>query len=235
MTNIYRRRRFTVIALLALVLIIIGFTGQINENQSVARHNKNSQSAPTSSQLATQALDTLDIKGRAPKTGYTRAMFGNGWRKSGDCNTRDDILTRDLKDTDIRSCKVYSGTLDDPYTGKKIAFVRGANTSGSVQIDHVVALSDAWQKGAQALDFATRENLANDPLELLAVEGKANQDKSDGDAATWSPPNKAYRCRYVARQVAVKQKYFLWVTAAEQDAMQRVLSNCPGQLLPIIK
>lgn len=235
MTNIYRRRRFTVIALLALVLIIIGFTGQINENQFVARHNKNSQSAPTSSQLATQALDTLDIKGRAPKTGYTRAMFGNGWRTSGDCNTRDDILARDLKDTDIRSCKVYSGTLDDPYTGKKIAFMRGVNTSSSIQIDHVVALSDAWQKGAQALDQTTRENLANDPLELLAVEGKANQDKSDGDAATWLPPNKAYRCRYVARQIAVKQKYSLWITAAELGAIERVLSNCPGQLLPTVK
>lgn len=235
MTNIYRRRRFTVVAILALVLIIVGIVNQLNENQSVARHNKNSQSAPISSQLATQALDTLEVKGRAPKTGYTRAMFGNGWRTSGDCNTRDDILARDLKETDIRSCKVYSGTLDDPYTGKKIAFVRGANTSSNVQIDHVVALSDAWQKGAQYLDSTTRENLANDPLELLAVEGKANQDKSDGDAATWLPPNKAYRCRYVARQIAVKQKYSLWVTAAERGAIQRVLSNCPGQLLPIIK
>lgn len=233
MTNTYRRRRFVIVSLLALVLIIIGLIGQLSEEQSVARHNKKSQVRPASSQLAAQILDTLEIKGRAPKTGYTRAMFGNGWRKSGDCNTRDDILARDLKETDIRSCKVYSGTLDDPYTGKRIAFMRGANTSGSVQIDHVVALSDAWQKGAQALDSATRENLANDPLELLAVDGKTNQDKIDGDAATWLPPNKAYRCRYVARQIAVKQKYGLWVTSAEHDAIARVLSTCPGQILPI--
>ena len=101
-----------------------------------------------------------------------------------------------------------------------------------MQIDHVVALSDAWQKGAQQLSMAMREQLANDPLELLAVDGPANQAKGDGDAATWLPPNKPYRCAYVARQIAVKQKYHLWVTSAERDAMQKILSGCAGQALP---
>jgi len=129
-------------------------------------------------------------------------------------------------------CQVTSGRLDDPYTAKTIAFTRGASTSADVQIDHVVALSDAWQKGAQQLSAERREELANDPLELLAVDGPANQQKSDGDAATWLPANKPFRCQYVARQIAVKKKYGLWVTQAEKDTMLRVLSVCPGQLLP---
>jgi hypothetical protein len=101
-----------------------------------------------------------------------------------------------------------------------------------VQIDHVVALSNAWQTGAGLLTPEIRQQLANDPLELLAVDGAANQQKSDGDAATWLPSNKAFRCQYVARQVAVKAKYQLWVTSAEKDAITRVLATCPGQPLP---
>ncbi|MFC7657082.1 HNH endonuclease family protein [Pseudonocardia benzenivorans] len=127
---------------------------------------------------------------------------------------------------------MLTGSLHDPYTGKNISFVRGQGTSEAVQIDHVVALSDAWQKGAQQLDPATRTLLGNDPLNLLAVDGPTNQSKGDGDAATWLPPTKSYRCDYVARQVAVKQKYGLWVTAAERDAIAGVLAGCPGEPLP---
>jgi len=131
-----------------------------------------------------------------------------------------------------RDCVVLTGTLADPYTATKISFVRGQDTSNAVQIDHVVALSDAWQKGAQKLDADTRRAFANDPLNLLAVDGPANQAKGDGDAATWLPSNKSYRCQYVARQVAVKAKYSLWVTQAEHDAIARVLKSCPDQSLP---
>jgi hypothetical protein len=109
-------------------------------------------------------------------------------------------------------------------------YVRGGVSE--VDVDHVVALADAWQKGAQQLSPARREVFANDPLELLAVSSTANRIKGDGDAATWLPSNKAFRCDYVARQIAVKQKYELWVTQAEHDAMARVLSTCPGQKLP---
>jgi hypothetical protein len=132
-----------------------------------------------------------------------------------------------MKDVRLSTtCKVLSGTLHDPYTGKIIAFSRGADTSDDVQIDHVVALSDSWQKGAKALTFSRRVALANDPLELLAVDGRANQDKMDSDAASWLPPNKAFRCQYVARQIAVKLKYSLWVTSAEMSAMRNVLAQC---------
>ena len=110
--------------------------------------------------------------------------------------------------------------------------MRGVATSTLVQIDHVVALGDAWQKGAQSWTLARRTALANDPLELLAVGGAVNGAKSDGDAATWLPPRRAYRCDYVARQIAVKAKYGLWVTSAEKDAMARVLATCPAQPLP---
>ena len=192
-------------------------------------------SSPPISQIqgeAVQALEALEVKGRAPKTGYTRSLFGEGWRKSGDCTTRELILQRDLENPVIEVCKVFSGTLNDPYTAKTIAFQRGADTSDNVQIDHIVALSDAWQKGAQNLTQVERENLANDPLELVAVDGPTNQKKSDGDAATWLPPNKSYRCQYVARQIAVKQKYRLWVTQAEKQAMRNVLVSCPNQTLP---
>ncbi|KRE63796.1 deoxyribonuclease [Nostocoides sp. Soil756] len=185
------------------------------------------------------ALATVAVKGRAPKTGYDRAQFGTAWKdvdRNG-CDTRNDILRRDLHPFTLKAgthgCLVLSGTLKSPYTGATKAFVRGQGTSSAVQIDHVVALSDAWQKGAQQLDVGTRTAFANDPLNLLAVEGAVNQAKSDGDAATWLPPRKAYRCAYVARQVAVKVRYHLWMTAAEHDAVERILLTCPGQKLPV--
>lgn len=172
-------------------------------------------------------LHALAVKGRAPKTGYSRAQFGDGWQSTNGCDTRNIILHRDLKNSTVNDkCQVTSGVLDDPYTGKVINFVRGPSTSDIVQIDHVVALSNAWQTGAQYFTFEKRVELANDPLELLAVDGPANQQKSDGDAATWLPSNKPFRCQYVSRQIDVKAKYGLWVTAAEKQAMQDVLSMC---------
>jgi hypothetical protein len=191
--------------------------------------------AEPSTALATAAL--LPVKGRAPKTGYDRDLYGHAWKdvdRNG-CDTRNDILRRDLLDQVLKpgtnGCVVASGTLQDPYSAAAIAFVRGQGTSTAVQIDHVVALSDSWQKGAQQWDAGTREAFANDPLNLLAVDGGLNQQKSDGDTATWLPPNKAFRCAYVARQVSVKHAYGLWVTQAEQDAMVRVLSSCPTEPL----
>ena len=101
-----------------------------------------------------------------------------------------------------------------------------------VQIDHVVAQSNAWQTGAFKLTVLQRTALANDPMNLFAVKGRLNLQKSDGDAATWLPPNKSYRCSFVARQVAVKSKYGLWVTQAEKDAIARILATCPTVLIP---
>ena len=226
-----RRRRIVAsiisIASMAVFLLIVG----VSSTKPMAISTDTVVVDGDGSALAT--LDLLTVKGRAPKTDYSREQFGNGWALTTGCDTRNIILNRDMADTVVDDeCNVTRGVLNDPYTGKVIQFTRGAGTSDDVQIDHVVALSDAWQKGAQQLTPEQRTALANDPLELLAVDGPTNQAKSDGDAATWLPPFKPFRCQYVARQIAVKQKYSLWVTDAEMMAMRDVLGTCPRQSLP---
>ena len=176
-------------------------------------------------------LNSLEVKGRAPKTGYSRAQFPH-WSdldRNG-CDARNDILKRDLTDVifkaGTRDCKVISGVLLDPFSNKVLAFT---SAKSAVDIDHLVALSNAWQTGAAYFDRSKRSQIANDPLNLLAVDARLNRQKGDGDAATWLPPHKPFRCEYVSRQVAVKAKYSLWVTAAEKDAITRVLNQCIEQ------
>ncbi|MFT4125862.1 MAG: HNH endonuclease family protein [Gordonia sp. (in: high G+C Gram-positive bacteria)] len=188
---------------------------------------------------ALAALAALPVRGRAPTTGYRRDQFGSSWTDDvtvagghNGCDTRNDILRRDLVDVVVKprthDCVVLSGTLPDPYSGQTVDFVRGAQTSSRVQIDHVVALADAWQKGAQQLTREQRTDLANDPRNLQATIGTINQRKGAGDAATWLPPSRAYRCTYATRQIQVKAAYRLWVTAAERDALARILHRCPA-------
>ena len=179
--------------------------------------------------LATEILEKLEVKGRAPKTGYSREQFYDGWPNIDGCSLRQRILKRELGDTAVLDgCNVVAGEYDEPYTGKHVVFHERSEVS-EIQIDHVVALSDAWQKGAQRLSADERYAFATDALNLLAVDGDANKQKSDGDAATWLPANKKFRCQYVARQVSVKYKYGLWVTQAEKDAIIRILANCPNE------
>lgn len=184
---------------------------------------------------AVSALSKLKVKPWSSHAGYARSAFSDGWGDIGNCDTRNYILKRDLTNVTWRSgasCLVATGTLKDPYTGKIIKFVRGIKTSLAVQIDHVVALSNAWETGASTMSATSRYNLYNDPLNLLAVDGPTNESKSDSDAAAWLPPNRAYRCAYVARQIAVKTKYRLWITSAEKAAMSSVLNTCAGFKLP---
>ena len=195
--------------------------------------------APTNTQAAPidalVALNNLEVKGRAPKTGYARSQFPH-WSdpdRNG-CDARNDTLKRDLTNitykAGTRECKVIAGQLLDPFSGKVITF---STTKVVIDIDHVVALSNAWQTGAAYFDKNKRSQIANDPLNLLAVDSKLNRQKGDGDAATWLPPSKAFRCEYVARQVAVKAKYGLWVTQPEKVAIDKILSTCVGQKLPV--
>ncbi len=180
---------------------------------------------------ATEVLERLEVKGRAPKTGYTREEFYGSWPTVDGCNLRQRIIKREFGDSAVLDeCDVVAGEFDDPYTGEHKVFTEKAQISKGVQIDHVVALSDAWQKGAQYLSQETRYAMATDPLNLLAVDASANQQKSDGDAATWLPKNKRFRCTYVARQVSVKYKYGLWVTEAEKAAIAGVLEACPNEV-----
>lgn len=258
-----RKRRRLIVGVLATgavpAVIYIGITGMggnvssntlgsappataTNEPSGNPRAEQSPTASPTAG-LAERAqgealatLEALAVKGRAPKTGYERALFGLAWTDvdGNGCNTRDDILLRDLTDARVGDdgCTVQTGLLAGPYSGRWIPFVRGEDSSALVHIDHVVALSDAWQKGEQQLSADERERFANDPLNLLAVDGGLNQQKGDGDAATWLPPNRSFWCHYVARQVAVKARYTLWLSTAERDAIIRVLSRCPGQALP---
>lgn len=182
------------------------------------------------SKLAINVLELLEVKGRAPKTNYAREEFYGNWPMVDGCNLRQKIIKREFGETAVLDgCNVVAGEYDEPYTGEHMVFKSKEEISKGIQIDHVVALSDAWQKGAQYMDKSVRYEMATDPLNLLAVDAKANQGKSDGDAATWLPSNKKFRCQYVARQVSVKYKYALWVTEAEKTAIHDILMTCPSE------
>ncbi|MFT9009503.1 MAG: DUF1524 domain-containing protein [Bifidobacterium sp.] len=193
-----------------------------------------SQAQAAQTQKASSALADLKVSPAASMNGYSRSQFGPAWEDidGNGCDTRNDILKRDLKNVtylDAGKCKVGTGMLNDPYTGKTIDFVSGATTSSDVQIDHVVALGDAWTTGAQGLGEQEREDLANDPLNLLAVDGSANQSKGDRDASQWLPSYAKSDCSYVARQITVKQRYGLWITNSEKQSMAQVLASCPNE------
>lgn len=211
--------------------------------QSLAAQLSESQAtvAMGSSQpLALDAAKKLVVKGRAPKTGYSgnrTKLFGTAWYdvdRNG-CDTRNDMLRRDFITVVIKAgtygCKVIGGTWRDPYSHTFYSF---DTQPSKVQVDHIVSLSDAWQKGAQQWSFDKRRNLANDPLNLVMTMGSLNGSKSDSDAASWLPPYKPYRCKFVARQVAVKRKYGLWMTKAEKAKVVELLSasSCKGLRLP---
>lgn len=227
----YKKRRIFVISFILFCLsLVIIINTPVTENP---KNDTNNQNVLGVTSDAIDALNKIPIKGRAPKTDYSRDKFGTDWIVVNGCDTRNIILNRDLTDVAVNDkCQVISGKLNDPYSGQVINFKRGTSTSSDIQIDHVVSLSDAWQKGAQLITKDIRIKMANDPLELLAVDGQTNMQKSDGDAATWLPPNKSFRCQYIARQIAVKIKYNLWVSKSEYDVMKNILNNCPNQLLP---
>jgi len=233
--KLLRKRRTGVALLFLLLFAVVQIFGINSVEPDRDINNQVLSEVSDPSRLASTVLEQLTVKGRAPKTGYSRSEFSDGWAKVGDCDVRNLVLARDLREVELGAdgCVVTRGVLIGPYTGQEIQFVRGSETSSEVQIDHVVALSDAWQKGAQQLSKQERLRFANDGLNLLAVDGPANQRKSNSDAASWLPPNRNYRCRYVARQIAVKKKYRLWVTSSEKSAMARQLNGCKDQPLPI--
>jgi hypothetical protein len=170
-----------------------------------------------------------------PRTGrgYTRAAFGPAWTDNNGaayghngCGTRDDILRRDLTGETFRGrCVVITGTLTDPYTGKTIQFVKAHATA--VQIDHLVALSTAWSEGAGKWSTAKRIRFANDPLNLLAVDGPTNEAKGDSGPAEWKPPSKRSWCLVAVRTVQVDVRYRLPLTRADRDALATMLAACP--------
>ncbi|GGL89544.1 HNH endonuclease family protein [Nakamurella endophytica] len=239
------RRRRLVHPLVAVAVAGLVSAGCFGPSRADSPSSGSGAPFPEHPAMAMDVLDGLRVQDRASGAGYRRAAFGESWTDDvavdgghNGCDTREDVLRRDLEDLALKpgtgGCVAVSGVLVDPYTGGTVLFHRGPDTSPDVQIDHVVALGDAWRTGAQQLSVERRAELANDPLNLLAVAGQVNQDKGDGDAATWLPPLTQARCLYAARQVAVKQRYGLWVTPAEGDALRRVLAGCPGRGVPTV-
>lgn len=233
--SIYKVRR-----VVALISAVIAFGVWVFANYQAPKPDTNAETEISENkiekkdnngdaELAINVLDSLEEKAKYTGERYYRKKFYDNWGEINGCRTREVILKRDLQDTVMNGCKVMSGILNDPYTGKEIQFTRGQQTSQLVQIDHVVALSNAWATGAYLLSSEERYTLSQDPLNLIAVDGKANQNKSNQDASNWLPENKDFQCEYVARQISVKQKYRLWVTHKEKDAMKYVLSTCPMQ------
>ena len=223
------RFRFVAPAALAVVLSVTSLAAAAS---SVPDYGAGSPVGP----LAKVALSQLSVKGRAPMTGYSRDMFGSAWQDldGNGCDQRDDALWRASLGHAQRSdgCTVTRATVIDVYTGKTITYIRGGDYVNGLDIDHVVALGDAWSSGIGYKSSTVRVRLANDPLNLLAVDPSSNRQKGDSNAASWLPPRTAYRCSYVARQIAVKRKYALWVTPSERDAMARVLQSCPLVRIP---
>lgn len=182
-------------------------------------------------------LRELTVKGLAPKSGYDRDEYGQRWKdidRNG-CGQRDDVLRRDLEviatKRDTGGCVVISGALTDPYSGVVMSFEKGQ--TDMVEIDHVVSLADAWQKGAQRWTRTKREKFANSFLNLRAITESSNASKRGDDAAAWLPA--INQCTYVAWQIAVKHEFELWVTVAERDAMSRVLTGCEDEKPPALK
>jgi hypothetical protein len=200
--------------------------------------------------MAVQALQALTIAPEGGLDGYDRAcgpgrgcVFGPAWSDDVDvagghngCDTRNDMLTRDLHAGQIGNrkvpkryrepghCVVLEGVLDDPYTGKVIHFTK--EDAGVVQIDHVVALAAAWRAGAASWDPHRRGNLSNDPRNLLVVDAGINQSKGDATADDWQPPNAAYHCEYARIVVTVKAAYQLTVTGTERATLKAALDQC---------
>ncbi|WP_322767153.1 HNH endonuclease family protein [Frankia sp. Cr1] len=183
------------------------------------------------SALAT--LGSIPVHAATTSPQYRRDAFGDPWQDvdGNGCDTRNDVLHRDLTLVTVKQadpCIVLTGELKDPYTNRTIRFNR-TRAAAAVQIDHVVALANSWRTGAASWPSDKLISFANDPENLLAVDGPANQNKSDDNAAQWLPPNQGYRCQYVARQIGVKARYGLWLEPAERDAMAKVLSKCRAQ------
>lgn len=228
-----KQRRLITWLVSVVLLASIGYLVNIAITQ-IHHEQKQVVVEQATSGTALAALNELPVKEAESGDDYERSEFSSGWTSWRDCNVRQKILNRDLQNIQLgdNGCTVVSGTLNDPYSGQTIELKTKSAVSSKVQIDHVVALSNAWQTGAQYLTKEERKALANDDLELIAVSSSANQEKSDGDASEWLPENKAFHCQYISRQIAVKLKYRLWVTASERDAMISILSTCPNEPLP---
>jgi hypothetical protein len=232
------RKRLVALVIAVALALVVAYQTIVSADQRAASFMAQADIptvAPGVDVLAGVAEVPLRIRG----FDYRRAAFGDAWTDDNPapgghngCDTRNDILDRDLVDktyVSITRCPnaVATGTLHDPYTNATVAFVRGNQVGASVQIDHIVPLALAWDLGARNWPDDLRVRFANDPANLLAVAGQANQDKGDSEPVLWMPPNVAFRCQYAVQFVAVLRGYGLPVDAPSAGALREAASTCP--------
>jgi hypothetical protein len=232
-----RRRTIIWLAVIAALSVIVAV--QVRSSAGEADRMVARADVPT----VAPGIDVLSgiaiVPQRMRGNDYRRAAFGDAWDDDNSapgghngCDTRNDILDRDLVDktyVSIKRCPqaVATGVLHDPYTSATIPFTRGANVGQAVQIDHLVPLAYAWDMGARDWPDAMRVRFANDPANLLAVAGQVNQDKGDQQPGAWMPPNHAFWCQYAMQFIAVLRGYSLSVDQASADELREAASTCP--------
>jgi hypothetical protein len=231
-----RRRVWWLAAAVALAVVVaIQVTTSTPHSVRFAAEAQPPSRAPGVDLLAGVSEVPVRVRGND----YRRAAFGESWDDDNSapgghngCDTRNDILNRDLVDKTfvaIKRCPsaVATGTLHDPYTNALVSFVRGNQTGASVQIDHIVPLALAWDLGARDWPGDLRLRFANDPANLLAVAGKPNQDKGDQEPARWMPPNRSFWCQYAVQFAEVLRGYTLPVDAASAGVLREAAGTCP--------
>lgn len=232
-----RWRRFFATSVVLAAVAAAGLALWLDRQPS-ANENSPAAADPTGTvlpdaQRARADLESLTVAWNRNWESYERNAFGPGWSGHGGepalasgCTAREDVFRRDLIDVRMAQsnpCMVLSGTLVDPYTGERLPYDR-FKASG-IEIDHVVALGDAWRSGASQWDRERRQNFANDVGNLLAVQKQANQDKGSKTPDQWKP-RQEYQCDYARRWVAVKARWNLTVQPTEKSALVDMLGTC---------
>ncbi|MFB9834553.1 HNH endonuclease family protein [Actinoallomurus acaciae] len=228
--SVRRRVGVQVSSMVVSVFVVAGCAGNVSlsgDGPSSSSSGKSSKKGDKGSER-TARKELAGLKEAKPDsmTGYSRRQFGPAWKDvdHNGCDTRNDILARDLDDAKKRNkCVVISGTLDDPYTGKQITFAKAHAVE--VQIDHIFPLGLAWRMGADHWTEEKRTELANDRDNLLAVWGRPNEQKSDKGPSEWQP-QKSFQCTYAEKFIAVADEYHLSVTQADHDELGDMLDTC---------
>lgn len=220
-------QKITALAFAGLAAVSLSACGDIEGTLNGGAIEPTSSPTSSSAPASTAGSTVESTAGSADCPTYKRVdCFGKAWADvdQNGCDTRNDILARDLTNVTKASdgCTVLTGTLDDPYTGKVIQFKRGKGTSTKVQIDHIVALKDAYDQGAGNWTPEARLQFANDPDNLIAADGSANMGKGAKGITQWLPENTAFQCNYVQRYIKVQEKYHLQVTDAERAVESKV-------------
>ncbi|MBA0045217.1 HNH endonuclease family protein [Mycobacteroides sp. LB1] len=234
-----RNRALLIVAIAAAIAVVVAY--QVSTRYRLQRANAIAAQSniPTLAQGDDPLAGITVVAKRLRGKDYERAQFGDAWSDDTDapggrngCDTRNDILNRDLADKSYvytRRCPnaVRTGTLRDPYTGVQVAFTRGPKSGEAIQIDHIVPLAYAWDMGARDWEPSLRWRFANDPANLIAVQGQANQDKGDQGPSGWMPSNRAFWCQYSMQFAEVLRGYHLSIDERSANTVREAAQTCP--------